>query len=211
VDCGVFVIKYVEMILSANPTSTPEDICTEFHDYFQPLMFSQTDADVERIKFINDIDVYVYMYLIAFYPSDESLLLSSLSECWSELCRRREALRRERATGLRCAGSTSTVRISSVPVDEGNAEETESSDDSSKPEEEGKQVCCPLDKTCLVLIKIMMISGLQVLLISLAQKKLRLARIGTVRGTEAVVAAPVAALTLAAISRRRSRASSPGK
>jgi Ulp1 family protease len=57
VDCGVFVIKYVEMILNANPTSTPEDIRTEFHDYFQPLMFSQTDADVERIKFINDIDV----------------------------------------------------------------------------------------------------------------------------------------------------------
>jgi Ulp1 family protease len=46
-DCGVFVIKFVEMILEKWPTTTPADIQEKLKSQFQQ-QFTQADIHDER-------------------------------------------------------------------------------------------------------------------------------------------------------------------
>eukprot|EP01038_Epipyxis_sp_PR26KG_P012775 gene12775-17127_t len=49
-DCGVFVIKYAELILQTWPSSTIQDLDDSFKQYFHPESFHKNDVEKERIK-----------------------------------------------------------------------------------------------------------------------------------------------------------------
>jgi len=48
-DCGVFVIKFTEMILSKWPSSTSYHIQNKFTEYVSPEEFTQEDITQERV------------------------------------------------------------------------------------------------------------------------------------------------------------------
>ena len=47
-DCGLFVTKFAELVLRAQPTSTDVDIESKFGNILRSDAFSQADVDGER-------------------------------------------------------------------------------------------------------------------------------------------------------------------
>jgi Ulp1 family protease len=54
-DCGVFVIKYVQMILQLFSNSTNEEIDSKFKKQFQQS-FTQSDVTKERIIYKEELN-----------------------------------------------------------------------------------------------------------------------------------------------------------
>ena len=66
-DCGVYVTKFVEMILKLRPTSTSADIHNSFKTQLPVNYFGQAEVDRERIEMRNWIEKYVVYILDLFY------------------------------------------------------------------------------------------------------------------------------------------------
>mmetsp|Transcript_12245 Transcript_12245/g.18544 ORF Transcript_12245/g.18544 Transcript_12245/m.18544 type:complete len:912 (+) Transcript_12245:210-2945(+) len=49
-DCGVYVVKYVELICDIYPSSTHEDIDKKFKDHFHTTLFTQVHIDDQRLR-----------------------------------------------------------------------------------------------------------------------------------------------------------------
>jgi hypothetical protein len=55
-DCGLFVTKFAEMVLSRQPSSTAADVASKFAAALPADAFSQRDVDAERLAMRERID-----------------------------------------------------------------------------------------------------------------------------------------------------------
>ena len=62
-DCGVFVIKYFQMIVNENPKSTSNCIRTKFAQQFSTNYFTDNDIDIDDIDEIKQALDLIYTEL----------------------------------------------------------------------------------------------------------------------------------------------------
>lgn len=53
VDCGIFVYKFIELVVNIFPTSLPQDLDNCFAEWFQNDMITQESVSKERMEFVD--------------------------------------------------------------------------------------------------------------------------------------------------------------
>lgn len=85
VDCGVYVIAFVDYVVKNQILSTPEDLGNSFASFFSAFKFSEDDANLARDKFLKDLSVLSAAYRMRKEWAQERRLIRKHNETSCEM------------------------------------------------------------------------------------------------------------------------------